>query len=132
MRKTIKRWTGIAAGALALAVATPALAQDPDVGHGHDPEKRIEWLQETLDLSDAQVAELRTIFAEQAEKHRELPGSEDREAKHALRRETHERLAAVLTEEQREKLGNLREHGGEKHRRPDHEERHQDQPGEES
>lgn len=119
MRKSIGRWTGIAAGLVALAVASPALAQDASARPGHDPEKQIERLTEALDLTDAQIAEIRSIFAEQAEKRQELKASGDREAMRAHMRQTHERMVSVLTEEQREKLGSLREHRGEKHRKHD-------------
>lgn len=110
MRNSTRRWTGIAAGVIALAVASPALGQDAEAPRMHDPEKRIEHLAEELDLTDAQLAEVRAIFAEQAEKRRDLDGQEDREAMRAHVRATHERLASVLTAEQREKLGELREH----------------------
>jgi len=133
MRKSIGRWTGIAAGLVALAVASPALAQDGEARPRHDPEKRIERLAEALDLTDAQTTQIRSIFAEQADTRQELKESGDREAMRAHMRETHERIASVLTEEQREKLGTLREHRGEKkHRGPDGEERHKDHPGAES
>ena len=128
MRHGSKRWLGILAGLVALA-ATPALAQDEAPAdkprhegrhaggerRGHDPEKRLDHLREALDLTDAQITEIRSIFAEQAEKRQELKASGDREAMRAHMRQTHERMASVLTEEQREKLGTLREHRGEKH-----------------
>lgn len=119
MRKSIGRWTGIAAGLMALAVASPALAQDASARPGHDPEKRIERLTEALDLTDAQIAEIRSIFAEQAEKRQELKAGGDREAMRAHMRQTHERMVSVLTEEQREKLGTLREHRDKKHEKHD-------------
>ena len=78
-----------------------------------DPERHLTRLQEELDLTDAQVAELRTIFEEQRPKFEALHESapEDREAGREafmeLRAETHERLSAVLTEEQRERFGEL-------------------------
>jgi len=96
------------AGVIALAVATPALAQENGM-RGHDPEKRIEKLREALDLTDEQVVEVRAIFAEQGEKMRALKQSEDREGFRALHAETHARLAAVLDDAQRAKLEALRE-----------------------
>lgn len=123
MRSTIGRWTGIAAGVMALAVASPALAQEGRARHAPDPEKRIERLTEALDLTDAQAAEIRSIFAEQAEKRQELRTSGDREAMRAHMRETHERMASVLTDAQREKLGTLHERRGEKPRHRDGERR---------
>lgn len=95
------------AGVIALAVATPALAQEHGM-RGHDPEKRIEKLREALDLTEEQVVQVRAIFAEQGEKMRALRQSEDREGFRALHEETHARLAAVLDDEQRAKLEALR------------------------
>jgi Spy/CpxP family protein refolding chaperone len=111
------------AGMIALAVASPALAQEHGVRRGHDPEKRIEMLQEKLDLTEEQVAQVRAIFSEQGEKLRALKESEDREGFRALHEETHSRLVALLDEAQRQKLEELRErheehrreHGGEGH-----------------
>ena len=125
MRNGSTRWIGILAGVIALAVATPALAQEQGMRHGHDPEKRIEKLREALDLTDEQVAQMRAIFAEQGEKLRALRESEDREGFRALREETHGRLSALLDDTQRQKLEALherhkqhrgkhgRDHGGE-------------------
>lgn len=86
------------------AEAAIALADERGV-EGH-----LGKLQETLDLSDAQVAELRAIFEEQHETLRALHegAPEDHEARHAAFREqmaeVHERMSAVLTEEQRQRL----------------------------
>lgn len=109
MRNGSTRWIGILAGVIALAVATPALAQEQGVRRGHDPEKRIEMLEEKLDLTEEQVAQVRAIFAEQAEKHRALRESADREGFRALHEETHGRLVAELDDAQREKLEALHE-----------------------
>ena len=125
------RWIGALAGALALAAATPALAQDQaqdeaavherHPGRGHDPEKRIEHLRDALDLTDEQVAQVRTIFSESEEQHRALRDSRDHEGMRALHEEIHGRLAAVLDETQREKFESLkREHY---ERRRDHDAR---------
>ena len=146
MRYGSMRWTGILVGAIALA-ATPAIAQDQaqdqkqsherrhaeGARHERDPEKRIAHLREALDLTDAQVAEVREILAEQAEKRRDLKESEDRDGLRALHQETHDRLVSVLDEQQRAKLETLREeHGGEGHRGRDGERRHGDRHGAES
>lgn len=129
MRKSNRGWLAIAAGIAGLALAGPAQAQDAGARpHMMDPEKRIERLDETLDLTDAQKAEIRSIFAEQAERGRALRGGGDREAmREHMRehmRETHERVAGVLTAEQREKLESLREERHEGHPRRDGEGRH--------
>ena len=115
MRTGTKRWIGMLAGVIALAVAAPALAQEHGM-RGHDPEKRIEKLREALDLTDEQVVQAQAIFAEQGEKLRALKESEDREGFRALHEETHARLAAVLDDAQRAKLEALREEH-EQHRR---------------
>lgn len=129
MRYGSKRWLGILAGLVAL-VSTPALAQDEAQAEkprherrhadgerrDHDPEKKIERLREALDLTDAQVAQVRSIFAEQGEKHRALKESDDREGLRALHEETHGRLAALLDETQRATLEEMKERHGEGHR----------------
>jgi len=88
--------------------------------HGpHDPEEHLSRLTEALDLTDAQVAEIRAIFEEQRPKFEALHGdaSEDREGRREafmeLREETHARVSAVLTEEQRARFEELkRSHEG--------------------
>jgi Spy/CpxP family protein refolding chaperone len=136
---------GIVAGMIALA-ATPALAQGQAQGegqghernhaqgarHGHDPEKKIERLRESLDLTDSQVTEVRAIFAEEAEKRRDLRESEDQEGLRVLRQETHDRLVAVLDENQKEKLEGLKERRGEGHREREGGGRHPERHGAES
>jgi Spy/CpxP family protein refolding chaperone len=80
---------------------------------GHDPEQHLARLQEKLDLTDAQVVEIRAIFKEQRAKFQALHESapEDREGRHEafseLHAEIHERVSAVLTEEQRQRLEEL-------------------------
>jgi hypothetical protein len=140
MRFGWTRWLGILA-VTALAVG-PAMAQDTtqeekprhERGHDgegrghdgegreHDPEKRIEKLREALSLTDAQVEQVREIFAGQGERMRTLHESGDREGMRALHADMHERLVAVLDESQRARLEELRQrhegghgrHGGEK------------------
>ena len=133
MRTGTKRWIGMVAGVIALAAATPAVAQEHGM-RGHDPEKRIEKVREALDLTAEQVVQVRAIFAEQAEERRALRESDDREGLRALHEETHARLAAVLDDEQRAKLEELREEheqhrgkhdgNGEGHGGGSHSERH--------
>lgn len=140
MRKG-SRWAWIVAGMVALGT-TPALAQDQTEGHErghtegarhrHDPQKHIERLKESLDLTDAQVAEVRAIHAEQVEKRRALKESEDREGLRALHQEMHERLVAVLDEAQRTQLEELKEQWGERHRGRDGEGGHDEHGASES
>lgn len=120
MRNGSRRWIGILAGVIALAVATPALAQEQGMRHGHDPEKRIEKLREALDLTDEQVVQVRAIIAEHGEEIRALRESEDQEGLRALHQEMHGRLSAVLDEEQREKLEALHEQHKDKEHRGEH------------
>ena len=131
MRNGSTRWIGILAGVIALAVATPALAQEQGMRHGHDPEKRIEKLREALDLTDEQVVQVRAILAEHGEEIRALRESEDREGLRALHQEMHGRLSAILDDAQREKLEALharhKEHRGEHGR--GHDEGHDDGDG---
>ncbi len=79
---------------------------------------RVQMLREQLGLTDAQVEQLKPIFAaereEVAAKRRELGGREaDREKVREATRAIHEsyipKIEAVLTEEQREKWAKLRE-----------------------
>jgi Spy/CpxP family protein refolding chaperone len=80
-----------------------------------DPERHLARLQEKLDLTDSQVAQIRAIFEEQRAKFQALRENapEDREAVHdafrVLHEETHERMSKVLTEEQRERVEELME-----------------------
>ena len=85
---------------------------------GAEADQHLAMLEEKLDLADEQVAQLRAIFEEQRPKFHALRQSapEDREAQRqafrALRAETHERVSAVLTDEQEQRLGELfRSHG---------------------
>jgi Spy/CpxP family protein refolding chaperone len=133
------------AGIIALAL-TPALAlgqeeeqgqahqrdHAPGARHGHDPEQRLERLQESLNLTEAQVAQVRAIFAEQAEKRRALKESEDHEGLRALHQETHDRLASALDDEQRAKLEELRQRHGDHRGRRDGQDGHRERDGEES
>lgn len=109
-----------AAGMTGLEEAQALLAQDAGQdGHiGHGAEQHLARLQDKLDLTDEQVAELRSIFEEQREELQALhAGSrEERMERHeALQKAwpvTHERILSVLTEEQRSQLVELkRSHG---------------------
>lgn len=129
MRYGWTRRLGILVGLVALA-ATPTLAQDEaqadkprhermhaEGDRGHDPERKIEHLREALDLTDAQVAQVRSIMTEQGEKRRVLKESDDREGLEALHQETHDRLLAILDETQRTKLEEMRDRHENSHRR---------------
>ena len=127
------RWTrrlGILVGLVALA-ATPLAGQEESQAEtprherrhadgdrrGRDHERKIEHLREALDLTEAQVAQVRSIITEQGEKRRALKESEDREGLEALHQETHDRLLAILDETQRAKLEEMRDRHDAGHRR---------------
>lgn len=90
-----------AAGLLALLAATPAAAQHRD--HPADMDAHLAQLQEALDLTGAQAEQVRVIFTEQHEKAERL------------HEETHARVMAVLTDEQRGRLEEFHEEHGAGH-----------------
>lgn len=85
--------------ALSIAILLPlaALAQPPE-REGMDPERRLEKMQQELDLSEAQRESLAEIFAEHRTKME------------ALRAETEQQVNAVLDEQQQQKLEAMLEH----------------------
>ncbi len=93
------------------AWVTPAEAQRR--GGPPDPETRIERMTARLDLTESQAAQMRAIFREQASARREIfdegRGPEAREQMLELRKRTHERLAEVLTDEQRDRMRQMRQ-----------------------
>ncbi|MGH7570388.1 MAG: Spy/CpxP family protein refolding chaperone [Gemmatimonadota bacterium] len=118
------RRIAVATGLLAVLIATPTWAQERD--QRHDPEEHLARLQEELDLTDSQVEQIRAIFEEQHPKFEQLHKQEGddseskREASRQLYEETHQRIIAVLTEEQRSRLEELHaeyqeRHGGRGH-----------------
>lgn len=109
---------------LLLGLAAPAAAQDapegPDRaecdgprhhgrhGPGHRGPRMMRRIFSQLDLSDEQRRQLRQIHQEAREQGRALHESGDREALHRHRRQVHERVEAVLTDEQRAQARELR------------------------
>lgn len=89
MNKTI----AASATILALCLPIPAAAQQPWAGPGFSPEdrlsRRVEFMDQRLDLTEGQQAEIRAILAAQAERRR------------AERAAVREQIDAVLTDEQR-------------------------------
>ena len=82
----------------------------------HDPAaRRAAWLEERLELTEAQREEVSAIFGEAREQRAELRAQarEQRKARReqskAIGESTQERLAAVLTEEQSAELSEMRE-----------------------
>lgn len=106
-----------AAAMTGLEEARALLEQDVDQD-GHGPERHLVRLQNELDLTDAQVAELRSILQEQRDEFQALhDGTRDEVmARHeALREiwpEMHGAMLSVLTEEQRARLEGLRRSHG--------------------
>jgi hypothetical protein len=109
-----------AAGMTGLGEAQALFAQDAGQdGHvGDGAARHLARLQEKLDLTDEQVAGLRSIFEEQREELQALhAGSrEERMARHEALREAwpvmHEKMLSILTEDQRSRLDELkRSHG---------------------
>lgn len=104
---------------LLLGLAAPAAAQDapapdhveaPDGrrGHHHRRHRMMRRLFSQLDLSDEQRAQIRSIRQQARTEGRALRESGDRDAMFQHRRQTHERIRAVLTDAQRTRLGELR------------------------
>ena len=117
--------------ALSLATVFPAFAQDggvprTDAGvteargprghHGHrrghgrhgDPEARLQHMTQELQLTPAQVEQLRRVFAEQRAS-REARREEAREERFAAREAMRARVESILTPEQRQRAQALRQ-----------------------
>jgi Spy/CpxP family protein refolding chaperone len=126
-------WSALLAGGLLVA---PGVVQAQQEGGDQKPSReqreargeqqqqqrregdnRIEMLRERLALTDAQVEQLKPIFAAERQelmaKRRELGRDADRDAQREAARAIHEsyipKIEAVLTAEQREKWTQLRE-----------------------
>lgn len=119
--------------ALSLVTVFPAFAQDggvprTDAGvseargprghHGHhgrrghgrhgDPEARLQHMTQELQLTPAQVEQLRRVFAEQRAT-REARRDEAREERHAAHEAMRARVESILTPEQRQRAQALRQ-----------------------
>ncbi len=102
------------------ATATPP-PPPPQRGSGHpgprlDPERRLARLTEELGLTADQQAKIRQIYAAEIEALRQseaaaLTGEARRAKFRELRREHREKIAAILTSEQRAKFATLRPKG---------------------
>ncbi len=97
----------IAITSLALLLVTGSAYAIPPAG-GPCGGPSVERLQKKLELSDEQAASVKTLLEEQREKRRTLHESH-REELDQHQTETRERLSAVLTEEQLEKLDSFKE-----------------------
>lgn len=107
--------------ASAVLFASLSLAHPP-----RDPAKHLERITEVAGLYDDQIPQVQAIFEESKAKIDEIRGTytldqrqEARQAMKAVKEETHERLAEVLTTEQMDKLKAHREERRAKSRRHD-------------
>lgn len=118
--------TLLAAFALLAAPASAQPAEGKDKKSESAPKRpggeRLEQMRERLGLTDAQIEQLRPIFAAEREelmdKRKELGKDATREERREAMREVHEkykdRIHAVLTDEQKEKIAKQRERLGKK------------------
>ena len=118
-KAALRRALGTAAVAVALVglLALPSAAEAQT--RGGDPEQRVERLDEALDLTDAQAAELLALFEAQAAtrpaRSSERPDrAEMRAERQARRTEMDRRIAAVLTPAQLERYQALQAERGQR------------------
>lgn len=103
---------GATLGLTAAADTNPPPPPPPHHGPGGDhfnPERRLARLTERLNLTAEQQAQLRPIFAAQAEEMKKidatpLTADQRREKMRALHKEDRTKIAAILTPEQRAKF----------------------------
>ncbi len=108
--------------ALAGAFFTSAAsAQEQRKGRGGmmDPEQRIERLEQAVGtLSAEQKAKIKEVYAQSAEKMRNLPEDQRREKMMEMMQEAGRQVRAVLTAEQQQKydemMAQMRQGGGER------------------
>ena len=108
----------LAVCALALGFAAPAMvrAEDsatPAAKKEHGPGERIGMLKEKLGLTEAQVDQLKKIFAEEREQMKALREKEgDKDSKRAemkkIRDAIQAKIEAILTPEQKAKFAEMR------------------------
>ena len=116
-----------------MVLARPQAAQQPappQAGPHMPPsvEERMARLSKELDLSQDQKEKIRPLIEEQAKQMHELRENTDltpdqrREKAGALMKETHDKIAAVLNPEQKERLKQhmeqMREHRAAEHKEP--------------
>ena len=124
----------LAAASLALAsplAAAPSAPGEAPAGESRpkrpDRGDRLEHMREHLDLTDEQVAQLKPILEAQREEMKaamqDLGKDATREERREAMREVHElyreRIAAVLTAEQKAKLGEMRKKAAKRKGGPD-------------
>lgn len=116
--KTVSRLMLVAALAGACFTAT-ASAQEQRKGRGGmmDPEQRIERLEQAVGtLSAEQKAKIKEVYAQSAEKMRNLPEDQRREKMMEMMQEAGRQVRAVLTADQQKKydemMAQMRQGGG--------------------
>ena len=84
------------------------------MGHRMTPDEQLQRMSERLNLTDDQKEKIKPILEDRQKQMEALRSDtslspEDRRAKmHSLMQETHSKISAVLTEEQRQKLNEMR------------------------
>lgn len=116
--KTVSRLMLVAALSGAFLTAT-ATAQEQRKGRGGmmDPEQRIERLEQAVGtLSTEQKAKIKEVYAQSAEKMRNLPEDQRREKMMEVMQESGRQVRAVLTADQQKKydemMAQMRQGGG--------------------
>lgn len=125
-------WAGVSllqgvCSVLFLATAPPVQAQTakPEPGADNPVEKRIGELREKLKLTDDQVAKLRESFREQAPELRKirednaLSAEQKREKLREILKANFEKLAPLLTPEQKAAFASVRAHGADSGKAPE-------------
>ena len=100
-----------------LTVTAPAQEQRKGRGGMMDPEQRIERLEQAVgSLSGEQKAKIKEVYAQSAEKMRNLPEDQRREKMMEVMQESGRQVRAVLTAEQQKKydemMAQMRQGGG--------------------
>ena len=111
----------LAVCALTLGFAAPAMVRAEDSAapapkKEHGPADRLAELKAKLNLTDAQVDQLKKIFADEREQMKALKDKEgDKESKHTemqkIRQGTREKIEAILTPEQKAKFAEMHKGG---------------------
>lgn len=116
--KTVSRLLLAAALSGAFLTVT-ASAQEQRKGRGGmmDPEQRIERLEQAVgSLSGEQKAKIKEVYAQSAEKMRNLPEDQRREKMMEVMQESGRQVRAILTAEQQKKydemMAQMRQGGG--------------------
>ena len=128
-----KRIMSVCLTAAALAWAAPAAAQEHQGMMHRDLDEHIAFLDEQLDLTDAQESRIRPILADVVQRTEQMRASGDHATMHQRMGELHQqtvaRVSEVLTATQRARLEELhaemmQHHGGDHEAHSGHTDRH--------